>query len=202
MKTVKIQDDMFKKILDGTKHCLSKDGRKQLEYIRIEVKADSIIAYALGGFRASKVVITCKEKNEDEFVCYIKPFPIKVSKGAICYVTLTLDDETPGSKYLYVEVDTEYGKLRYSFEQTRAEWEIDIAKIFAEAKVHDREIAVNANMIAQMFKALSVVADDRNNLCVIESKDSRLKAFCITAQAPDVVCEQLILPIRRAGDER
>ena len=37
MKTVKINDFMFKKILDGTKHCICKYGRKQLEYIRIEI---------------------------------------------------------------------------------------------------------------------------------------------------------------------
>lgn len=202
MKTVKIQDEMFKKILDGTKHCLSKDGRKQLEYIRIEIKADSIVAYALDGFRAGKVVITCKEKNTDEFVCYIKPFPVKVSKGNIGYVTLALDDENAESKRVYAEVDTEYGKLRYCFEQNGLDWTVNIEDIYANAKIHDREIAVNSNMIAQMFKALSVVTNDRNNLCVIESKDSRLQAFCISAEAPDLKCEQLILPIRRAGDER
>ena len=199
MKTVKINDFMFKKILDGTKHCICKYGRKQLEYIRIEVKANSIVAYALDGYRAARVVISCKQPNTDEFVCYIKPFSVKESKSGIGIVTLSLDEDT---KEAFAEVDTEYGKLRYCFNQIGCEWDINIEEIFDSAKVHDREIAVNAAMIAQMFSAISHITSDRNNLCVIESKDARMQPFCITATDSDILCEQLILPIRRSGDEK
>lgn len=194
MKTVKINDFMFKKILDGTKHCICKYGRKQLENIRIEVRANSIVAYALDGYRAARVIISCKEPNPDEFVCYIKPFSVKASKSGVGMVTLSLDE---GTKEAFAEVDTEYGKLRYCFNQIGCEWDIKIEDIFKDAREHDREIAVNASMIAQMFKALSVITDDRNNLCVIESKNSALQAFCITAETSDISCEQLILPIKR-----
>lgn len=50
MKRVEINEIIFKKLIDGVKHCVSKDNsRPILRYIQIKVKTDTITAYALDG---------------------------------------------------------------------------------------------------------------------------------------------------------
>ncbi len=194
MKTVTIQKNEFKKMLDGPKHCVATDDfRPMLKYIRIEVKTNSITACALDGYRASRYVLSCKEPNTDEFVCYVKPVPIKESKRLFDYVTLSLDDTSA-----YVDIDTEYGKMQYCFAQ-KGGWNIDIEKIFTDARKHDREVAVNAAGMARMLNALATVTDDGSHVCVISSKENTTEGFYITAEDGNVFCEQLILPIKRVG---
>lgn len=58
MKKVEINEILFKKLIDGVKHCVVQDNiRPILQYIQIKVKTDTITAYALDGYRAGRVEI-------------------------------------------------------------------------------------------------------------------------------------------------
>lgn len=187
---VEINEQAFKNILDGTKHCVCKDGsRPALEYIKIKVEKNCITAYSLDGYRAGKVVVECNTVNPDEFSCYIKPLPFKPSKNGIQPVIIEADEEN-----VYVETQTEYGSLRYGFKQMK--WDIDIEKIYADAAQHDRELCFDATFVGQALKALSLINTNRQHPCVIEGKSNNLQAFIIRTKGEGVKSEQLILPIR------
>lgn len=56
MKRVEINEEQFKRLIDGVKHCVARDNsRPALKYIQIKVAADTITAYALDGYRAARV---------------------------------------------------------------------------------------------------------------------------------------------------
>ncbi len=188
---VEINEVLFKQMIDGVRHCVSKDEyRPVLKYIQIEVRNDTVTAYALDGYRAAKTQIKLSEPSENEFLCYIKPFSFKPLKQGINPVVI----ETDGS-CAFVEVITEFGKVRYSFE--KPDGNFDIAKVFEDNKDHDRELGMNAFYMAQACGALQKITNDRRtNLVVLETKENNLRAFIIRAKGEGITSEQLILPVR------
>lgn len=55
IKTCKINDEVFKELLEGVKHCVDKsDSRPVLRYIQVAVKEKSVVFTALDGFRAGR----------------------------------------------------------------------------------------------------------------------------------------------------
>lgn len=103
---------------------------------------------------------------------------------------LGLDEENA-----FVEFKSAYGITRYTFDKP-TKWSVDIANIFQGAKVHDREIGVNAKYLSDACKAIASTIEDRNNLSVLESSDNPMKAFCIRGKGNGFTTDQLILPVR------
>jgi DNA polymerase III sliding clamp (beta) subunit (PCNA family) len=197
---VEINECLFKQMIDSVKHATEKGYRKILEFIKICVKRDTITAYTLDGYRASKFTIKCdKNQNEDEFECYIKPLAVKKSKRGLENVTIELVDEKA-----IVKVPTEFGELQYSFKQPTEKdrgANVDLEQIYKDNKPHDREVALNARYMVDAFKALASVDCTRNHMAVFESKEGELKPIIVRSENESVICEQLIVPIRREKND-
>jgi DNA polymerase III sliding clamp (beta) subunit (PCNA family) len=189
---IAINEITYKKIIDGVKHCLSKDEyRKVLQYIQVKVTKETITAYALDGFRAARVQVKAENPEITEFECFIKPIAYKPSKRGINPVWLEYDGENA-----YIEVMTEYGKARYCFIQPTEKY-IDIDKIYQDNKAHDREICFNAVYGVQALKALASTSLSRYKEVIFESKNDKLTPFIIRAESDNYINEQLILPVRK-----
>lgn len=190
---LEIQEEVFKDLIDGVKHCVAKDySRPILQYIKVVVKKESIIFYALDGYRAGRC--EAEFKSEAEFECFIKPIAVKVSKGKPQNVVIEYDGKTAA-----VEVVTEYGAQRYIFKNPCADFP-DIEKIYEGNRQHETEVAANAGYVAQACKALGRY-DCKNGIAIIGGKSDKLKPFIIKAKNERVKNEQLILPIRLADEE-
>ena len=197
MKRVEINELQFKKMMDGVKHCVGRDEyRPELQYIQIKVGVDTVTAYALDGFRAGRVEIKNACPIDEEFTCYIKPFAVKTSKRGINPVVIEqMDDKT------FVELITEYGVARYGFTAPSGKF-VDVEKIFADNRQHDRELAVQPRLVIDALKALSGIVHAGGVSCaVLESKESNREPFIIRAKNKDFSCEQLILPVRVREEE-
>ena len=192
MKRVEINEILFKKLIDGVKHCVSKDGyRPVLRYIQIKVKPDTITAYALDGFRAGKVEIKNTCPIDEEFTCYVRPLTLKISKRRTNSVVI----EQSGEK-TFVEVMTEYGVLRYGFDIPNEEF-FDIEKVYAAARPHDRELGMQSRYVIDALKALNGINHiSGGSYAVLEIKENNKEAFIIRAKNENITNEQLILPIR------
>lgn len=183
MKKVIINELQFKRLIDGVKHCVSKDdSRPILQYIQIKVKTDTITAYALDGYRAGRVEIKNACPIDEEFTCLIKPFTVKTSKNGINPVVIEQSDEKT-----FVEIITEYGVLRYGFDVPSDDFP-DIEKIYSENRQHDREIGLQPRYVIDALKALNGLQIFNNGSCaVLESKENNLSAFIIRAKNDDVI---------------
>lgn len=192
MKRVEINEIIFKKLIDGVKHCVSKDNsRPILQYIQVKVKTDTITAYALDGYRAGRVEIKNTCPIDEEFTCLIKPFTVKTSKNGINPVVIGQSD-----KKTFVEVMTEYGVLRYGFDIPNGEF-FDIEKVYAAARPHDRELGIQPRYIIDAMKSLNGIQHCYDiSAVVLESKENNKQAFIIRAKNEYVLNEQLILPVR------
>lgn len=191
MKKVEINEITFKKLIDGVKHCVATDeSRPILQYIQVNVKNDTIIVYALDGFRAGRVEVKNTNPIDEEFTCYIKPLSIKVSKQGINPVIIECTDDKT-----FIEVITEYGVLRYGFDDPIKKGKgnyVDIEKIYNNARLHDRELGIDPRYVIDALKSLK--GCDR--YAVFESKENNKEAFIIKAKTEDIINEQLILPVR------
>lgn len=193
MKRVEINEIIFKKLIDGVKHCVARDdSRPELKYIQIKVKATTITAYALDGYRAGRVEIRNTCPIDEEFTCYIKPLTVKVSKRGINPVVVECVDEKT-----FVEVITEYGKLRYEFTAPEEEI-IDLEKIYAANRPHDRELGLTSRYVIDALRALGDIEPigGGRSVAVLESKENNKEAFIISAKNDYITNEQLILPVR------
>lgn len=192
MKRVEINGLQFKKLIDGVKHCVSKDScRPILGYIQIKVKPDTITAYALGGFRAARVEIKNTFPIDEEFTCLIKPITVKVSKRGIKPVVIESTDENT-----FVEVVTEYGVLRYGFAVPNGEF-IDAEKIYETARQHDRRLRFQTRYIIDALKTLNGINYiSGGSYAVLEIKENNTQPFIIRAKNDGIINEQLILPVR------
>lgn len=192
MKKVEINELQFKRLIDGVKHCVSKsDSRLISQYIQIKVKTDTITAYALDGYRAARVEIKNTCPIDEEFICYIKPLTVKVSKRGINPVVVEQSDEKT-----FVEVMTEYGVLRYGFDIPNHEF-FDIEKVYAAARPHDRELGIQPRYVIDALKALNGIDYCGGGYrAVFESKENNKDAFIIRAKNEKITNEQLILPVR------
>lgn len=196
MKKVIINELQFKRLIDGVKHSVATDNKRPvLQYIQIKVTADTITAYSLDGYRASRVEIKNDCPIDEEFTCYIKPLTVKVSKNLTNPVIIEQSD-----KKTFVEVITEYGIARYGFTAPKAEF-IDVEKIYENSRPHDRELGLNPCYIIDALKSLSGIQRmGSQSYAVFESKENNKTAFIIRAKNDDIVNEQLILPVRLAED--
>lgn len=193
MKRVEINEIIFKKLIDGVKHCVSKgDSRQILQYIQIKTKTDTITAYALDGYRAGRVEIKNTCPIDEEFTCYIKPLTVKVSKRGINTVVVECIDEKT-----FVEVITEYGKLRYEFIAPQKEF-IDLEKIYESARPHDRELGLISRYVIEALRALNDIESIGGGraVAVLESKENNKEPFIISAKNYYITNEQLIIPAR------
>lgn len=192
MKRVEINEIIFKNLIDGVKHCVSKDNsRPILRYIQIKVKTDTITAYALDGYRAGRVEIKNNCPIDEEFTCLIKPFTVKTSKNGINPIIIEQSD-----KKTFVEVMTEYGVLRYGFDIPNDKF-FDIEKVYAAARPHDRELGLRPRHVIDALKALNGI----DYCCggyraVFEIKENNKESFIIRVKNEDITNEQLILPVR------
>ena len=192
MKRFEINELLFKKLIDGVKHCVSKDGsRPILEYIQIKVKSDTITAYALDGYRAARVEIKNDCPIDEEFTCYIKPLMVKVSKNGINPVVIEQSDGKT-----FVEVATEHGTLRYGFTVPSGDFP-DIEKIYDAERLHDREIGLRLRYAIDALKALNGINYiGGDSYAVLETKVNNARPIIIRAKNGGIINEQLILPER------
>lgn len=151
----------------------------------------------MDGYRASRIVVSLREPTEEEFVAFIRPFSFKVSSEGYEKVLLGLDEENNA----FVEFKSAYGITRYTFDKPQ-KWSVDMANIFQGAKVHDREVGVNAKYLSEACKAIASAIEDRNNLSVLESSNNPTKAFCIRGKGNGFTTDQLILPVRFAENQK
>ena len=192
MKRVEINELQFKSLMDGVKHCVSKDGsRPILEYIQIKVKPDTITAYALDGYRAGRVEIKNTFPIDEEFTCYIKPLSVKVSRRGINSVVIECTDENT-----FVEVITEYGISKYDFPVPSGEF-ADVEKIYENARQHDRELGFQTRYVIDALKALNGINHiSGGSYAVLEIKENNKQLFIIRAKNDSIVNEQIIVPVR------
>lgn len=194
MKRVEIYEDKFIQMMKIVKHCIARDDtRPVLKFIKLSVAGKTLTAYALDGYRASKVEIELESEFE-EFACYIKPIAIKASKNALQKVSIEYDGE-----HANIEIPTDYGKLKYTFDQPNSDF-IDVEKIYKDSREHDREHAINPVFLAEAAKALAEVSIG-NHCAVIESKSNIVQPIIIRAKGEGIKSEQLILPMRTIGNE-
>lgn len=189
IKTCKINDEVFKELVEGVKHCVDKsDSRPVLRYIQVAVKEKSVVFTALDGFRAGRT--EHEQDNADCFTCYIQPFPYKPLGGMPSDVVIEYDGKTA-----WVEFLTVFGKLRYAFKQPDANFP-DMEKIYADnRKAQDRTNYGNGYYIAQACKALGRL-DGRQHVTAIKTSEEKTIAFILSAKSNAITNEQLILPIR------
>lgn len=191
-KVCKIKDLVFKELMDGVKHCVCKDdARKSLQFIQILVKEKSVVFAALDCYRAGRTETA--QENTDCFTCFIKPFSYK-PLGKPSDVVIEYDEQTA-----WVEFETEYGKLRYAFEQPDGA-SVDIEKIYEGARPHDNEIGANGRYIAQACNAIARLNRGHGTV-VIEKRESALQAFILRGENKLIKNEQLILPIRMVSED-
>lgn len=190
---VEIKENDFKKMVESVKHCVTKNtNRKVYEYIELSIINDQITAFACNGYMAAKTTVPAAMQNiTDEFKCYIKPIKIKVSKTLLNKVVIELDNNIAT-----VEIMTEYGKVKYCFEQYKIE-AINLTKIYERAQKNiDRKIGVNPNFIKQAVTALSQIFDMPNKAVVFETQSNNKEPIIIKAEEGNCISEQLILPMR------
>lgn len=185
----------FKQIMDGCKHAVSTDNsRPILGYIKLDIKGETITAYACDGFRLAKVVVTNTvhaASNKEEFIAYIKPLTVpKQTVDMIFPIEIIKDDNI-----VTVSMQTGDGKTEFSFEQPNSEF-VNAESVIAAALEHDREVAVNAAYIATAMKAIAKAITDKNNLAIMHSKADPTKAIVIKGEGEGIDITQLVLPVR------
>lgn len=187
---VEINERVFAKTIDSVKHCITtKDfNRPALGFIKLTISKGKLTAYACDGFRAARTTIALP--NINEFECYIKPIKIKPSKSGVNPVVIELENNIAT-----VEVITEYGKIKYCFEQFNYKF-VDIDKMCQNAHLYDRKTGANPNYVKQALTALSQITPKINPSVIFETREERFEPIVIWAKDGDCISEQLILPMR------
>lgn len=190
MKRIEIDELTFSKLMNGVKRSVSTGGYKEwLEYIQLKVSADKVVAFSTEGYRAARVEIKHTYPIDEEFVCYIKPIPIKVSKTLTGVVVIEKTE-----KETFVEVPTAFGSCRYRFAPPKDNY-IDAENVYRTAKVHDREVSFRVSAAINAFRALNGTND--YNYATIETSNDKIKAFVIRAEQDGIINEQIILPVHK-----
>lgn len=190
MFKVAIQKDAFKALLAGTVHATAKDdSRPILKYIKLEISKETIVATSLDGYMAGRVRI--KQKNEQEFTCFIKPLPIKEADAMIPIIVEYNDENGIAS----VTVPTNGSIITYSFKQPSGDFP-NMEEIFDNALKHDEETSCNAQYLLNACRAICSHGFDRNRLVTILTSQNQVKPFVLRAGGDDILDERLILPVR------
>lgn len=195
---VEINELLFVKAVESVKHCIAKDdNRKALEYIKLKISKGKLTAYACDGYRAARTTIPLSQYTESEFECYIKPIKVKPSKSGANVVVIECENNIAA-----VEVITEYGKIKYCFEQHDHK-AIDIDKVYQDAALYDRKTGFNPNYVKQAINALSQITTKYSKCVVLETQEKAYAPFIIRAKDTGLGCisEQLILPMRICDEE-
>lgn len=189
---VEVNELVFIKLVESVKHCIAKDGRLHLQFIKLKITPSKLIAYACDGFRAARSASDIYPPAEEEFECLIKPIKIKPSKRGINNVVIALENNIA-----YIEVTTEFGKVKYCFEQPKDSY-TDLEKVFSAARNTDRKIGINPEYVKQAMTALSQM--QKTNKCVIlECQPKANAAIFLHARTYSFESEQIILPMRIKG---
>ena len=188
---VEINETLFCKMIESVKHCIATQStRKIFEYIELTIAQGKITALACDGNRAAKTTMPILQSKTNEFKCYIKPIKIKPSKR-VKNVVIELKDNIAT-----VEIMTEYGKIKYHFEQFEPNG-IDLNKIFNDAQQNaDRKFGVNPAYVKQAVTALSQMLMLPKKCVIFETQQNNKAAFIIKAKEGNYISEQLILPMR------
>lgn len=190
----------FKQIMDGVKHAVCTDNsRPILGYIKLDIKGETVTAYALDGFRLAKVVVTNTvhaPSNKDEFTVFIKPITVpKKTTDMLFPVEIEKDDDI-----VTVSMQTPDGKMVFNYTQPNAEF-VDAEKIIADAEEHDRELSANGKYVTDATLAIAKSTHDRNCCAVIQTKENNCQAFIIKGKGEGIDVTQLILPIRNLRND-
>jgi DNA polymerase III sliding clamp (beta) subunit (PCNA family) len=189
MKTY-IDEIMFDKMLKAVKNGVSQMNHLlELNYIRLKVNGSTVTAYTCDNYSVTKMTFEAT-RSEGDFECLIKPIPFKVSKGERKEVVLSLEDGVA-----QVEIPTEFGTLSYRFKQN-VQMTMDFEKICDKMKSHDREIGINANLMARIMRSFSSIVSDRHKLVILESKENNREGFCMKTKGEAFTLEQYLLPIK------
>lgn len=130
---------------------------------------------------------------------------LKIEDG---WITAMVYDGISGARFKFeaqshdgevlLDVPTEYGNLTYHFKQ-KYEWNEKLDNIFDKMKVHDREIGVNAAVMARIMNNVARVSEDANKCVIIETKESQTEGFRMCAKDKSFEFEQFLLPLRIGG---
>ena len=193
---VEVSEVMFQKMLNAVKNCVSKDecNRPVLKYIRLKVENGMITAMVCDGCSGARFKFAAQSHDGENFVCIIKPISFKASKSGFLPVVIELLDGE-----VLLDVPTEYGNLTYHFKQMY-KWDEKLDDIFDKMKVHDREIGMNAALMARIMNNFASVSNDRNKCVVIETKESKTEGIRMYAKDKSFEFEQFLLPLRMQGD--
>lgn len=195
MKVV-INELLFVKMIESVKHCIAKDGNRiELMFIKLKISKDKVTAYACDAYRAARTTIQLSQEAESDFECYIKPIKVKASRSGKNPVVIEYDNNIAT-----VEVITEYGKVKYCFEQFRGNY-IDLDKVYQAADSCDRKIGMSPEYVKQALTALSQVKNKYNKGVIFECQESKIGSFVIWAKGDGCISEQLILPMRYTEEE-
>lgn len=190
---VTINETLFETMLKATKGCTNRySTRPALEYIRIKVESGKITALVCDGVSGARFKFDARSHEGEDFTCLIKPIPFKASKNGNLHVVIELvDDEA------LLDVPTEYGNLTYHFKQ-KFNYDDKLDGIFDKMKTHDREIGVNAALMARIMKNFASVATDCTKPVILESKDRPNEGFCMSlySDKDKFEFEQFLLPVR------
>ena len=168
---------------------------RRYETIELTITNGKITATACDGYRAAKTTVPILQNITNEFKCYIKPIKIKPCKKRHNKVVIIELENNIAT----VEIMTEYGKVKYHFEQFKLEG-ININKIFEDVQQNtDRKFGVNPAYIKQAVAALSQMLDLQKYV-VFETQENNKAGFLIKAKEGKLISEQLILPMRITED--
>lgn len=195
MKIV-INELLFVKMIESVKHCISKSNqRPELMFIKLKISKDKVTAYACDSYRAARTTIQLLQEAESDFECYIKPIKVKPSRSGVNPVVVEYDNNVAT-----VEVITEYGKVKYCFEQYKGDY-IDLDKIYRAASC-DRKIGIDPEYVKQALTAVSQIKRKGTKCVFLETQEKRTGSFVIWAKDDNCISEQLILPMTYSEAEK
>lgn len=198
MKVI-INEDVFAKMLKAVKKgvAVKSETRPVLEYIRIKAEGGVITAMVCDGVSGARFKFNAESHDGEDFTCLIKPIPFKASSGGQLTVTIELID-----KECLLNVPTPYGNITYNFKQDFT-WDEKLDQIFDKMQAHDREIGVNAALMARIMRSFECVASRYPHAIVIESKDNKQEGFRMyVAEPTGFEFEQFLLRVRLRGGKK
>ena len=190
MNKLSINQNLFKKIVDGVKHSVStEETRPILKYIQIKVEKNILTAYSVDGYRASRIKANLGSVDYGSFKFYIKPINIKATKKG--YEDAVIECS---KSFVTLEVVTDYGKLKYTFAQPDGDF-IDVDKVYEGAAEHDRELGINPRYLIEASKSIETTST-LTRTATLETKANNAQPIIIRSKDNGILNEQLILPVR------
>lgn len=194
---VYIGETMFRTMLKAVKDGVGKDSfRPEYNFIKVKVEGTNVTVFTCDGYTGARMMFKARETVGENFECFIKPIPFKANKNGCGVVVLSFEEDNA-----MLEISTEYGTLTYCFKQN-IKWNFDADKVFTNMESHDREVGVNAVLMARIMRNIASVSTDRNKLSIIESKENNKLGFRIKAKEKDFTLEQFIMPVRIQESEK